>query len=426
MKEIVFIALFVLTVKQSVCQTNLEYYISSAKANSPLIFDNNTLSKAALLEADRIKAFYTKPQIGITASYLFSPIINLDNNQRRFEANSAGAEKYFGYDFAAANGGQYQALLNVSQPLLYGQKLRVATEQASLASMVSQNNAKLSAHDIDKVVTDQYILCLLDSKQMDYAQSMVDLLSEQKDIVRKLVESSIYKKSDLSLLNIESRNFQIQFSTYKSTFMKDFMDLNIICGISDTTLKTLQEIILDITPLVKRSLFLEKYRLDSMNLVAVMNSFELKYKPQLFAIANTGLNAVYAPTIPSRFGINAGFSFTYNFFDGHQKEINRNKTSLMLQSVSIYENSFSLQNGMRKSKVLNEIQSVVERMTQTEQQLAEYEILLDLYKKEILTGQLSIINYITTLKNMATIQRDFSILASQSQLLSNTYNYWNW
>ncbi len=426
MKKLLFISLFILAEKNCYSQTNLDYYISSAKANSPLINDNNNLSKASQLEAERLKAFYTKPQIGITASYLFSPIINLDNNQRKFEANSPGAGTYYGYDFAAANGGQYQALLNFTQPLFYSQKLKIVTQQVNLTSQISQNNAKISAHDIEKVVTDQYILCLQDSKQIEYAQSMINLLHEQKDLVRKLVESSIYKQSDLTLLNIESRNFQLQLSTFTSIYKRDLMDLNILCGINDTTYKTLQGIELNISTVVSNSLFLEKYRLDSLNLVAARNNFELKYRPQLFAVANTGLNAVYAPTIPYRFGVNAGFTFTYSLYDGKQKNINSNKTDVLLKSVLFYEDNFSVQNNIRKTKALNEIQSASDRMIITEQQLKDYEILLNLYKKEILTGQLSIINYITTLKNMATIQRDNAILFSQKQLLINTYNYWNW
>jgi hypothetical protein len=407
-------------------QNDLNYYINAAKQNSPLINDNQNQSKVSQLEAERLKAFYTKPQVGITANYLFSPILNLDNSTPVFEANSAGATKYIGYDFAAANGGQYQAMLNVTQPLLNGQKLKIASEQANIASQVNQNNVKLTGHDLEKLVTDQYILCLQDNKQTDYAGSMLDILGEQKAIIQKLVSSSIYKQSDLTLLNIEYQNFLLQLTTYRATYKRDLMDLNIICGINDTSLIAIKDIDLKPSANAQNSLFNEKYRLDSLNLVASRNIFELRYRPQLNAIANTGLNAVYAPTIPSRFGLNAGFSFIYNFFDGRQKYINRNKTDILLKSVSFYRDNFISLNTIRKAKILNELQSYVDRIAITQQQLRDYETLLGLYKKEIMTGQLSIINYVTTLKNMATMQRDNTLLNTQKQLLINTYNFWNW
>lgn len=425
-KKILFIILVAFGSNCLYSQTDLNYYINAAKQNSPLINDNQNQTKVNQLEAERLKAFYTKPQVGVTANYMFSPIINLDNNQTKFEGNSAGADKYVGYDFAAANGGQYQALLNITQPVFNKQKLKTTTDQVDVISQINQNNVKLTGHDIEKIVTDQYILCLQGLKQTDYSNSMLNVLSEQKEIIKKLVEASVYKQSDLSLLNIEHQNFLFQQTSFQANYKRDLMDLKIICGINDTAFVILSDLDLKLTSNTDNSLFNEKYRLDSMNLVTSKNIFELKYKPQVNLIANTGLNAVYAPTIPNRFGFNAGLSFSYNFFDGKQKNINRSKTDILLKSVSFYKENFVTQNNMRKTKILNELQSYISRINKAEQQLNEYSTLLNLYKKEILTGQLSIINYVMVLKNMVTMQRDNTILSSQKQSLINAYNYWNW
>jgi outer membrane protein TolC len=407
-------------------QNDLPQYISAAKQNSPLINDNKNQSKANQLDAERLKALYTKPQIGVTAYYLFSPIISNDNNKTRFEPNPNGADNYVGYDMAAANGGTYQALLNVTQPLFNGQRYQTASEQLVVTSQINQNNSKLTEHDIEKIVTDQYLLCLQDNKQTKYAEGMVKLLKDQKDILKKLVESSIYKQSDFTLLNIEHQNFLAQLTTFRANYRRDLMDLNILCGINDTALVQLQNTDLVLNSTVSNSMFLEKYHLDSLNLIAQQKAFELKYKPQLNLFANTGLNAVYAPTIPNRFGISAGLSFSYNFVDGNQKAIYKNKTQVLEQSVSFYKTNFITQNTVRKSKILTELQSYTDRITIAEQQLKDYDMLLNSYKNEILSGQLSIINYTTILKNMATIQRDYTLLFSQQQSLINAYNYWNW
>lgn len=407
-------------------QNNLPNYISAAKQNSPLINDNKNQSKANQLDAERLKALYTKPQIGVTANYLFSPIISTDNNKTSFEPNASGTTNYYGYDLAYSNGGTYQAMLNVTQPLFNGKRYETASEQLNVTSQINQNNSKLTEHDIEKIVTDQYILCLQDNKQTEYAEAMVKLLADQKYLLKKLIESSIYKQSDLTLLNIEHQNFLAQLTTFKANYRRDLMDLNILCGINDTLFVQLQNSDLVMNSTVSNSMFLEKYHLDSLNLIAQQKAFELKYKPQLNLFANTGLNAVYAPTIPNRFGISAGLSFTYNFFDGNQKNINRNKTQILEQSVSFYKSNFITQNTIRKSKILTELQSYTDRITIAEQQLNDYDLLLNSYKKEILSGQLSIINYTVVLKNMAMLQRDYTLLFSQQQSLINTYNYWNW
>lgn len=426
MKNTLFVLLvFITTIGFS--QNNLPNYISLAKKNSPLISDYQNQTKANLLDNERLKALYTKPQIGLTANYLFSPIISTDDNKTSFVPNSnGGTTNYYGYDLAYSNGGTYQAMLNVTQPLFNGKRYKTASEQLNITSQVNQNNSKLTQHDIEKIVTDQYILCLQDIKQTQYAESMLKLLENQKNILQKLVQSSIYKQSDLSLLNIEYQNFLAQYTTFKANYQRDLMDLNTICGIDDTTLVQLQKNDLVLNETISDSMFLEKYRLDSLNLIALQKTFELKYKPQLNFFANTGLNAVYAPSILNRFGISAGLSFTYNFYDGNQKAINRNKTQVLEQSILSYKNNFVTQNTVRKSKILTELKSYTDRSTIIQQQLKDYELLLNSYTKEILSGQLSIINYTTVLKSVAIVQRDYTLLQSQQQSLINTYNYWNW
>lgn len=407
-------------------QNDLSYYISTAKKNSPIIADNQNQSLVNQKEIERLKSFYTKPQIGITADYLLAPILNKDNNSNQIQLNPTSANKYYGYDLGATNGGQYQALLNVSQPLFNGQRYKTASELIAVNSKINQNNIKLSEHDIEKIVTDQYILCLQDNKQIDFINQMMALLNNQKSILRKLVESSIYKQSDATLLNIEYQNYQGQLATLKANYQSHLFDLNILCGINDNTLIKLSENKISLISENQKSVFFEKFSLDSINLATQQKIFELKYKPQLNAFANTGLNAVNANTIPNRFGVSAGISFSYALFDGNQKKTTRNKTELLQRTITAYKTNFNNQNTMRKAKILAELNTYPERIAIAERQLKDYDLLLISYKNEMLVGQLSIINFITTLKNKMTLQKDFVLLSAQQQLLINTYNYWNW
>ena len=73
-----------------------------------------------------------------------------------------------------------------------------------------------------------------------------------------------------------------------------------------------------------------------------------------------------------------------------------------------------------------EIASLNERMVISSNQLKDYKLLLEYYKKEVITGQQSLVAYITTVKNLAALQRDYVLMQSNKQLLINTYNYWNW
>jgi len=119
------------------------------------------------------------------------------------------------------------------------------------------------------------------------------------------------------------------------------MDLRVLCGISDTTYQVLNDIDLPLTEDIHESKFVERYRLDSLNLLAAQKVFEMKYKPLVGLYANTGLNAVYAPTIPNRFGVSAGLNFTLNLTDGKQRQISQQRTAVLMSSTGRYRNFFT-------------------------------------------------------------------------------------
>jgi hypothetical protein len=425
--HLVSIFSFLIVSTSIVSAQDLAFYIEQAKINSPLIQDNKNQSEAAHLEADRLKAFYTKAQISLTGSYLFAPVISRENGNSKLELNPSGvSENYSGYDLAASNGGVYQGLVNINQPLFNGSRFETTAQQTLIGAQINQNTIQLTGHDLEKFITDQYILCLQDYKQTEYLGNLIRIINDQRNVVSKLVENGIAKQSDLSLLIIEQKTQLTAFNTFKATYRRDLMDLRVLCGITDTTYQVLANINLQTGQDVTESRFAEKYRLDSLNLVAAQRIFELKYKPVVGAFANTGLNAVYAPTILNRFGLSAGVNFTMNITDGKQRKITQQRTDVLMRSTSLYKNFFYNQNSVRKSRILTELKSIEERLTLTDEQLKEYQKLLEFYKQELSRGQISVINYISILKNMTITQRDFVLLQTNKELLISLYNYWNW
>ena len=405
---------------------DLQEYIQAAVQNSPLIQDNKNQSEAARLEADRLKAFYTKSQLSLTASYLFAPIITRDNGKSKLDLNPDSPNNYMGYDVAASNGGVYQGLLNFNQPLFNTGRYAASAEQVLIGSQINQNTIQLSIHDLERFITDQYILCLQDYRQTEYLLNLIKIITEQTAIVSKLVDNGIAKQSDLSLLTIEQKTQQAAYNTFRATYRRDLMDLRVLCGITDTTFQVLPDIKLQLREDIVTSGFIERYRLDSLNLTATQKIFELKYKPSVNLFANTGLNAVYAPTIPNRFGLSAGINFSLNLTDGKQRSISRQRTEVLTKTTTAYKDFFYRQNEVRKGRILTELQSIDERYTLLQDQLREYVKLLDFYKQELVRGQISVINYIATLKSMAASQRDFVVLKTNRETLINLYNYWNW
>jgi hypothetical protein len=255
---------------------------------------------------------------------------------------------------------------------------------------------------------------------------MLDLLAEQKTVLQKLVENNIYQLSDYTLLNIEYQNYESQLKSFEANYRKNLLDLNIICGINDTALVQLDKADISLYPGNTNSMFDTKFRLDSLNLAAHQKIFELNYKPQLSFFTNTGLYAFIIPDIPQRFGLSAGLTFTYLLFDGKQKKINQQKNSFLKETVSFQQNNFDKQIQLQKTKFADELKSLDQRIQISQYQLNEYDYLLEIYKKQILIGELSIINYLSVLKNIHQLKSEYNLLLFKKQAVINAYNYWSW
>jgi hypothetical protein len=406
-------------------QYDLQTYIQAAKENSPFIKDNKNQSEATKIEVERLKALYTKPQVGITAGYLLAPVVSQDNGKTTLLLNPENPNKYFGQETALTNGGLYQALIGVNQPLFMQSKFKVIADEAMINTKANDNNILLTNFELEKIITDQYLLCLQDLNKINFLKKYISLLNEQKDLVTKLVNGSVFKLSDVTLLNIEMQSQLISLQTIQASYKKNLMDMNTIAGITDTAYHEVNATTLQLSAANNSSSFIQKYSLDSSILTAQQRVFELRYKPQWNVFANGGLNASYISTLPRRIGVTAGITYTKTLFDGRQREINQRRTATLLKTAQAYKENFINQNTIRRNNLLEQIKAIDQRGSLTEAQVKEYDKLLGYYKQELIRGQLSVINYVNTIKSAIALENEFIIMQTNRQLLINTYNYWN-
>ncbi len=81
---------------------------------------------------------------------------------------------------------------------------------------------------------------------------------------------------------------------------------------------------------------------------------------------------------------------------------------------------------MRVDQCLAELAGFDERGELLNRQLMEYENVLAGYEREMMVGQVSVLDYITVLKNKIQIEKDYLLLQTNRQLVIAAYNYWNW
>jgi len=245
-------------------------------------------------------------------------------------------------------------------------------------------------------------------------------------VMQKLVENAIYKQTDLLLLKIEKQNLELSNKSFEDDNKSNIYDLNILCGIKDTSEVEIQELDMHMKPeITSNSQFLTSYKLDSMGIVADQSLTELKYKPQLNLFANAGLNAVYLPTF-NRLGISAGLTFSYNLYDGNQRKLEKDKLKVNIQTLQFDKNQFITQQGINKDKIKSQINSLNERTILIEDQLNQYDKLYTAYQNELKQGLISVMDFKNLLKDITAKKQDYLLLRMEKLLLVNSYNYWNY
>lgn len=406
-------------------QRDLNYYLEQAKINSPIINKNKNEIKVVELDLKQVKSVLSKPEINLEGNLLFAPIISHDNNSNHLNLVSAGANNYLGYDLANTDGGQYQAFFSVKQPLFSSSKYKSYSNKADISRQINENSIALTIHELEQLINYQYIICLKSKIQTENSLSLLKELDEQIIILQKLVDNAIYKQTDLMLLKIEYQNYEFDYKTFQSDYKNNINDLNLICGINDTNTVDIKEIDFQLKPdTLANSQFLTSYKLDSLNIIADQSINELKYKPQLNLFANTGLNAIYQPSL-NRLGLSAGVNFSWNLFDGNQQKIQRDKLTINIQTLEFEKKNFQTQNSINKNKFLNQINLLNQRLILTNNQLIEYDKLLNVYSNEISNGEVSVMDYKYLLKDIAFKKQENLLLKMEKQALINSYNYWN-
>src|ERR1035437_3726727 len=178
-------------------QRDLNYYLDQARNNSPLINKNKNDNKIIDLDLQQTERILKKPEINLESTILFAPIITHTANSNRLDLVSNGSESYSGYDLAITNGGQYQAFLSLKQPLLGQSNLKVYSQKADISKKQNDNSTVMTIHEIDQLVSYQYILCVKSKFQIRNGEQLMSQLDDQLNVMRKLVENAIYKETDL-------------------------------------------------------------------------------------------------------------------------------------------------------------------------------------------------------------------------------------
>jgi len=426
MRLFTFILFFFLTLTAGAQHHDADYYIKQAKANSPLINRTQNENKIAGLDLEQLKRSLSKPEINLEAGILFSPVISHDNGGNRLEVVSKDVINYNGYDMAMTDGGQYQSVVSLKQPLFTGSSVRTYENKTNVSRQINENVISLTEHELERVVVQQYIVCLKTKKSVDLSRELLTQAEDNLRLMKKLVENAVYSESDLMILRIENDNYRLGLETFLSDYKNNLADLNILCGIADTAFVDLPDINLQLNKTnTSTSSFLTAYFLDSLNILANQSVFELKYKPQLDFFANAGLNAVYLPAF-NRLGVSTGLTFSWNIFDGWQRNIQMQKSEISKQSIDFEKRNFIRQQDGNLKNIDAQLKLIDNKILLITNQIIQYTQLIQVYNARLMAGEIPIMDYKNLLKDYAAKKHNLIVLGLEKQSLISYANFWNY
>ncbi|MCG2460378.1 TolC family protein [Flavobacteriaceae bacterium F89] len=425
MKHLVFWVLITISLASLHAQDHtLEYFIARSERNFPNLKNNKNLQKIGEIQRRVILAQHSAFHISASSEVLVAPYFN--NNGQFMDISTNPSPDAYGYDVGITNGGLYSAQLNIAKNIFNGNRVDNLLFQNRLKNDSLDLSYKEILHQLNKNVTDTYIMAYQLQSLEDFTKKMKMDLEKRMKVIALLVKKGLLSESDYLLvqLNVDSKTSEIR--QIHTDFKATMTQLYNLCGIPTEPEKRLATPEMEYQTDASEFFYQKRFKNDSLQVMANRQIFENQYKPIVGIYGNTGLNAVTLNNLPHYFGLSAGLRLTIPIYDGNQRKYNALQSKLKYESLEEYRKNSKIQLDNNLENILAQIQSLEENLGLLETQLNNQQKILEIFKGKLVYGQVSIIDYLNVLQNYKL--RVYTQLQMQTNLwlLQNQYNFVNW
>lgn len=404
---------------------DIQYYQNLAQHSHPTLKQNDNNKHSLSLQNKLTKIQYNKPQINFTSNVLFSPTF-LDGRKILSFSSDYTTQPLFGYDRSAAGYTFYASQVVITQSLLTKKAVHAnIAPNVVLEQSLDLSNQQL-IHEINKNVSDQYILIYQIQQEIKFTQSVIEKVNERLNVVKELVKKGILAESDflqLKMAALEQTNFIEQL---KAQEISIFGQLNLLCNIDDSVLYNLEKPNISLSVPVKEFQLVQKYKSDSTYQDMLQKASNAKYLPQLSIYTTTGYLGTKIATIQQDLGFSFGADLIIPIYDGKQRGVNEQLSNIEKLNLKIAKDYDVSQKISSLSSLLRQITSTKKSLTLIDEQLTAHEVLLNMLKDKLVIGQSSITDYIMSLEEYTSTIQKRTRMEADILLLINQYNYLNW
>ena len=386
---------------------NLEFYLTQALQNSPLLNDYRNQIKSSVADSLLIKAA-KKPLIEVKSQLLYSPYY-----------------QNFGYDEVITDGGNYTAVMGVLQPVFNKREINNKYEAVDLQKRSLNNSSQISINELNKIITAQYLTSFSGYTDFLFNKNFLGLLEKQNEIVKQFVNNGIARQTDYLSLLVETQSQEILVSQLKNQYRKDLMLLSQLCGLNDSAMYELADPKVEIkgTSDIAKSPSYAQYKIDSFRIENEKMAVDLRYKPKVNWFADAGFLTSNPWNFYKHFGYSAGLSLNIPVYDGNQRDIEKQKLELNENSRQAYRDSYYKQYFQHIQQLNLELKALNEMSVQAENQLKTTKQLVNSFKEQLEAGIIQMTEYIYAIKNFKTTSRNINLINIQKLQVINEMNF---
>lgn len=396
--------------KASAQQTpkDLGFFLSQAKSSSPLLKDLANQRKSLAVDSMITRAT-AGPKLNANGAGLYAPIVH-----------------GYGYDEVITNGQSLEGYLSLNYDLLNKKRLQNQLEGIKIQGDSIRYVGKLSTLDLERTITDQYLLTYASQEQQRFNSEVVSLLQKENELLKPLTRANVYKQSEYLTFLVTLQQQQLAEKQAEIQYRNDYATLAYMAGMQDTARARLQEPKLqDAQLLENRTFFMKKFELDSMRNDNLKKGIDLNYRPKLGVYANGGYSSSLVLQPYKNFGASAGFTFSVPIYDGHQRKMQYQKLRILGETINAYRDFFSLQQTQQLQLIRQQISYTNGLFKKINEQIKFSRALIEVDSRLLHTGDLRIVDFIIAINNYMSAQNLYRQTMINKLKLINQYNYWN-
>ena len=389
----------------------LDDFLLVARQNSPLL--RETANQIGQNRLDSlVRARQNGVQVGGIGAALYYPSIT----------NSKG-ESVLGYDNAVTNGGNYAAIAQAAKPILNRFQLQNDYQILANQGLVLRNTGRLSALDLRRTITDQFLTAYAAESQLRFSRSLLGQLRQQDGQLRRLVNAGIFKQTQYLSFYLSVRTQEVTVEQNRLAYRRELGTLRALAGVADTALVSIEAP----TPPSHRPLAglrapaQRQYTLDSLRLLLDRRAVDAYYRPRVSAVLDAGLqSSSYLPGALARsVGIGGGLQLNIPIFDGHQRQLQYQRIELSEQSRRGYRQYLTVQRRQQYEQLEGLIRASDALLARIREQVRVADALVGAARQQLATGDVAILDYLNLVTSYRTLQ--FSLTQAETDQLRSRF-----